>query len=292
MREYDNENVRLYTPVLQRIIILVAVIIAVPVVMWTITSFVRTYVAPPKVPTFQPISDSTAAAQPSDGLQATSAPVPQVAQTVTTSPAPAAALQPQTGSANVPMNTTMNAPMAAPRVAATAQPMAAPPAPAAMPAMAPASAAPDASPATGATGNPAPPATSSHDFAWPNPTNSPPAIPSAAESTPPAPDQSASNDNANADLPAVAPLTGKIPLPLRRPKIMAMAETAIPSAANSSVPPAEPPAAPPAAPSTVVAALPSAVPLPRARPASAPEPTPAPRIEVPAPSGGMDAGHY
>ena len=56
MREYDDDNIRLYTPVLQRIIILVAVIIAVPVVMWTITAFVRTYVAPPKVPIFQPLS--------------------------------------------------------------------------------------------------------------------------------------------------------------------------------------------------------------------------------------------
>ena len=50
MRE-DDENIRLYTPILQRIIILAAVIIAVPVVMWTITTFVRTYVAPPPVPT-------------------------------------------------------------------------------------------------------------------------------------------------------------------------------------------------------------------------------------------------
>ena len=52
MREYDDD-IRLYTPVLQRVIILVAVIIAVPVVLWTITAFVRTYVAPPKAPTFQ-----------------------------------------------------------------------------------------------------------------------------------------------------------------------------------------------------------------------------------------------
>ncbi len=36
MREYQEE-VRLYTPVLQRIIVLVAVIIAVPVVLWTST---------------------------------------------------------------------------------------------------------------------------------------------------------------------------------------------------------------------------------------------------------------
>ncbi len=54
MREYDDD-IRLYTPVLQRIIILVAVIVAVPVVLWTITAFVRSYVAPPKLPTFQPM---------------------------------------------------------------------------------------------------------------------------------------------------------------------------------------------------------------------------------------------
>ena len=41
-------DIRLYMPVLQRIIILVAVIIAVPVVLWTITAFVRTYVGPPQ----------------------------------------------------------------------------------------------------------------------------------------------------------------------------------------------------------------------------------------------------
>src|SRR5271169_1846879 len=64
MRGYDDDNIRLYTPILQRSIILVAVIIAVPVVMWTITAFVRNYVAPPKVPTFQPMSQS--APQPSD----------------------------------------------------------------------------------------------------------------------------------------------------------------------------------------------------------------------------------
>ncbi len=60
MRDDDDDNIRLYTPVLQRIIILVAVIIAVPVVMWTITAFVRTYVAPPKVPTFQHLTDGSA----------------------------------------------------------------------------------------------------------------------------------------------------------------------------------------------------------------------------------------
>ena len=58
MREYDDENIRLYTPVLQRVIILLAVIIAVPVVMWTITTMVRTYVAAPKAPVFQRLTDN------------------------------------------------------------------------------------------------------------------------------------------------------------------------------------------------------------------------------------------
>ncbi len=62
MREYDDDNIRLYTPVLQRVIILLAVIIAVPVVMWTITTMVRTYVAPPKAPTFQRMTET----QPAD----------------------------------------------------------------------------------------------------------------------------------------------------------------------------------------------------------------------------------
>ncbi|MGC1325365.1 MAG: hypothetical protein WA850_06450, partial [Xanthobacteraceae bacterium] len=58
MREYDDDNIRLYTPVLQRVIILLAVIIAVPVVMWTITTMVRTYVAAPKAPTFQRMTEA------------------------------------------------------------------------------------------------------------------------------------------------------------------------------------------------------------------------------------------
>src|SRR5665213_1795416 len=80
MREYDDD-IRLYTPVLQRIIILVAVIVAVPVVLWTITAFVRSYVAPPRLPTFQPMallpqSDSTAATpQANTASNPTSSPV-------------------------------------------------------------------------------------------------------------------------------------------------------------------------------------------------------------------------
>ena len=49
---------RHYVPLLRRIIILVAVITAVPVVLWTITAFVRTYVGPPKIPTFHQLAST------------------------------------------------------------------------------------------------------------------------------------------------------------------------------------------------------------------------------------------
>ncbi len=55
----DEDDIRQYMPALRRIIILVAVLTAVPVVMWTITAFVRTHVGPPKLPTFQPMAAST-----------------------------------------------------------------------------------------------------------------------------------------------------------------------------------------------------------------------------------------
>ena len=52
----DDDQFRHYLPLVRRIIILVAVLTAVPVILWTITAFVRTYVAPPKVPTFRPMA--------------------------------------------------------------------------------------------------------------------------------------------------------------------------------------------------------------------------------------------
>ena len=56
MRDDDDDQVRHYLPLLRRIIILVAVLTAVPVILWTITAFVRSYVGPPKVPTFHQLA--------------------------------------------------------------------------------------------------------------------------------------------------------------------------------------------------------------------------------------------
>jgi hypothetical protein len=69
----DDEDIRQYMPVLRRLIILVAVITAIPVVMWTITSVVRTYVGPPKLPTFRPMAALPGAAAGPDEAAASPA---------------------------------------------------------------------------------------------------------------------------------------------------------------------------------------------------------------------------
>jgi hypothetical protein len=71
MRDYDNGDTRLYTPVLQRMITLAAVVIAIPMMMWTITMFVRS------APTFQHL---TLAEQPPLISPAEVPPVPPTAQ--------------------------------------------------------------------------------------------------------------------------------------------------------------------------------------------------------------------
>jgi len=55
-----------FLPVLRRIIILVAVITAIPVVLWTITAFVRTYVSPPKIPTYHQLAATASVNAPSN----------------------------------------------------------------------------------------------------------------------------------------------------------------------------------------------------------------------------------
>ncbi len=65
MHEYDDQ-VRPYV-VLRRIIIVVAVLTAVPVALWTVTALVRTYVGPPKLPTFRQLETNITEQQDSTG---------------------------------------------------------------------------------------------------------------------------------------------------------------------------------------------------------------------------------
>ncbi len=65
MHRYDDQ-VPPYV-VLRRIIIIVAVLIAVPVALWTVTGAVRTYVAPPKLPAFRQLATTVTEQQESTG---------------------------------------------------------------------------------------------------------------------------------------------------------------------------------------------------------------------------------
>jgi hypothetical protein len=239
MREYDDD-IRPFVPVVQRLIILVAVIVAVPVVLWTITAFIRTYIGPPHAPNYQHI----AILQPADRT-ADSAPVgpPQDI-------APAAAATPaQPTSAPVDQTATLS------QTSNQAPSQMGPP-PVTM-ASAPVSAAPV---------SPAPMA------AWPGSVM----VPQRAQTAPDspafaAPDQTAAG-NDDAALPAGKPMTGHVPLPRRRPNVVAMVQSSAVQpmmAANN--------------------AAPIGVPLPRARPAAAPEAAPDTANE--APSFNMEQAH-
>ena len=89
MREYDDDNISHYAPVLRRIIILVAVITAVPVMLWTITAFMHTYIAQPTIPSPQPLAAATE----------TPAPTSPAADTATANP-PGATAAPSQPSAD------------------------------------------------------------------------------------------------------------------------------------------------------------------------------------------------
>jgi hypothetical protein len=68
----DDDQLRQYMPLLRRIVILVAVLTAVPVVLWTITAFVHSYVGQPKVPTYRPLAATTSTQDPASATPDTS----------------------------------------------------------------------------------------------------------------------------------------------------------------------------------------------------------------------------
>src|SRR6202035_8212 len=88
MREYDDDsNIQHYAPVLRRIIMLVAVITPVPVMLWTITAFMHTYIAQPTIPAPRPLAAATAA--PASPAADTTATNPPTLAAAPSQPAPA-----------------------------------------------------------------------------------------------------------------------------------------------------------------------------------------------------------
>ena len=61
----NDEQLRHYTPLLRRIVVIVALLTAAPVVLWSITAFVRSYVGPPQLPSFRRLA-TTPMTQPPD----------------------------------------------------------------------------------------------------------------------------------------------------------------------------------------------------------------------------------
>jgi hypothetical protein len=202
----DEDNIRQYLPVLRRIIILVAVLTAIPVVMWTVTAFVRSHVGPPRAPALQPMAILPSSA-PADTTVAAASDQPPTQSANT-----AQAAQPQASAyADVKDGGAIPA-------AADATPTGATPTFKTASVGTPSNAAPDdATPAaTGSADDAASPA----DSAAPNqaPDNGTQLAARPQDSVWPTPSAAAADG-----LPPGDPISGPVPLPRKRPTSFAMA---------------------------------------------------------------------
>ncbi|HUZ33384.1 MAG TPA: hypothetical protein VMV19_14965 [Xanthobacteraceae bacterium] len=274
-----DEDIGHYLPLLRRIIILVAVITAIPVVLWTITAFVRAYVDPPKMPTFHQLASKASINEPAstgtnqettDRMMAAAAQQAKLADPSTATDTHGDAAAPK---GPLLAERTSEAPMNAPPPNPPAPPPTAPIATVA-PAVAPAAVAlpaPASSPGPVAAAKPADP--------WPPMPGSaktaelpmPPAAAMPATADTNAPNRQVANAQpdiasqpAADEMPAAAPLAGPIPLPKRRPRVLAEAQAEL-------TPPTSEPATRTEAPTRMASAGP--IPMPRPRPDGAPAST-------------------
>jgi hypothetical protein len=251
--DYDDENIRLYTPVFQRVIILAAVIIAVPVLMWTITTFVRSYVARPKLPALEHVASTNMPARitanspapPGSAPSAADQSAPQPvggssASNALASPAPDTANGPPAASLRTTLAQTPSPAIAAPAATATSDASTANPGTASVGSV---PRPPQVARSADNAASTSAPSSSDRGIAWPNPnTTSPPDF-AATRLPPPPPPPPPARTAAAEVLPPDEPIRGPVPLPRQRPDIFAVA-----AAAAASGP----------------------VPMPRARPADAP----------------------
>jgi len=219
MREYDDDSsIQHYAPVLRRIIILVAVITAVPVMLWTITAFMHTYIAQPTISAPRPLAATASAAPVSPAADTANPSAPsQTAQPATDSRVTDDARGDRmrdsggtTGAVNVQVAALQPTPSAA---------SAAPPTPGAVTVQA----APASAPSV-----------------FPDPPSVAPQQPAASDSA---------NDTSAEALPPPDPITGPIPLPRHRPNVIALADTDIPlpraRPSDAPEPPSQTPDTPP-----------------------------------------------
>ncbi|MGA8616528.1 MAG: hypothetical protein WB760_33500 [Xanthobacteraceae bacterium] len=242
MRE-DDTGIRYYMPVVRRLVILAAVIAAVPVVMWTITGFVRTYMGPVKAPTIQTTMAAPVAAAPDQTATIPAESPPPPASVDPAAPTNAAANAPSGSQNGTGPSMTITSSVGPANKGPVAGPDAAPPAPA-------------SAAGTGgkmAMSNPAtttpPPANAATNGIWPAPM-APPMVPMASV----APIADA--------LRASEPIAGPVPLPRKRPHSFAVAQASIPVPRPRPAPTAA--AAP--APSTAYTVTPAAAEAPAGSP--------------------------
>jgi len=229
MREYADDNIRRYAWGLQRMVIVAAVIIAVPVMMWTISTFIRSYVGRPMIPAFQhlTLTEPTQSLPPASPLAASIPPAPHTARpapahpladTVTTDNDADALkgplLGPPGGDASPGPDTPLRGAIGSPLPIPSTAPAAAPPDTAAPPA---------AAPTEGVT-------PTNGGFAWPDPKTDSPRF--GAPSQP----LTIAETAAAEPLPAPEPIKGRIPLPRHRPSAKAMTATANVATTGSIVP--------------------------------------------------------
>jgi hypothetical protein len=206
MHDDDNRFQR-FAPLLRRIIILLAVLAATPVVLWMITTFVRAYVGPPRVPALHQIAATTptasvaAAASTSNSDQATAAPAQSKIADMTASTTDVTATTSDARDVPSPKGSLL---AERPSDGAAA-------APAGISTIAPASI-PSPSQASAAFATPTNLTTAmTSTGSAPQIPQQPPASTATAEASPAATEQSPDV------MPPAPPLTGKIPLPRHRP---------------------------------------------------------------------------
>jgi len=236
----DEDNIRQYLPVLRRIIILVAVLTAIPVVMWTITAFVRSHIGPPRAPDLRPMAIAPTT-PPATATAATGVADQPAAQSADAAPAPSSRASAYAGTDDAAASPPAGAGGAAP---ADASPTGA------TPSFKTASVAPSTAPRDDATaGAPPPDASGSADSGAASPPDGAASDPSSdnggtqvaarpQDSVWPSPPTAA----AAADgMPAGEPISGPVPLPRKRPTSFAVA-------GNIPLPAPRPEAAGPGAP--------------------------------------------
>ena len=203
----SEDQFRHYFPLMRRIIILVAVLTAIPVIMWTITVFVRGYFGPPKIAGPRPLATAAIEAPVTPGQDANAPPVVEARATVTDARTiPPAVKWPSPGDRQG--SNDAGPPSSAPSAAV----------------MGPAGSAGADQRATQAPG--------------PQTMAAAPAMPAGAATQAGTNDTSralAAQDSADADqqtadtaLPAAQPIAGPVPLPRHRPRSFAMLTSAVP----------------------------------------------------------------